>query len=146
MTEYNPRNWFWVVGGDESRAWSSADGSYTQNYPQDRLTRIATATDLNDVLRPYGLALPSPTQNDYKDAIQAHLDATARGRSYADGVSFASYKDSTNPQWALEATTFIAWRDQVWASAYTTLASVLAGQQPQPTMSELIGSLPEIAW
>lgn len=146
MNAYNPRDWFWVVGGDDGRAWSSADGSYAQSYPQDRLTRIVTATDLNDVLRPYGLALPSPTQNDYKDAIQAHLDATARGRSYADGVSLASYKDSTNPQWAWEATTFIAWRDQVWASAYTTLASVLAGQQPQPTMSELIGSLPEIAW
>lgn len=55
---YTPHDWFWIVGGDESRAWSSAVGGYVAGYPTDRLTRIASEAELNDVLKPYGLALP----------------------------------------------------------------------------------------
>lgn len=58
MQDYNPLNWFWIVSGDESRAWSSAAGAYVAEYPTDRLTRIASEPELNEVLRPYGLVLP----------------------------------------------------------------------------------------
>lgn len=26
--DYNPSNWFWIVGGDESRVYSSAGGDF----------------------------------------------------------------------------------------------------------------------
>lgn len=146
MTAYNPRDWFWIVGGDESRAWSSAAGVYVADYDAARVTRIVSEAELNDVLRPYGLALPAPTLGDYEVAIQAHIDETARERSYTDSVSLASYKDNTNPQWSSEATIFIAWRDQVWSFAYTTLAKVEAKQQEQPTISGLVDSLPPLPW
>lgn len=146
MNAYSPFDWFWIVAGDDSRAWSSAAGAYVADYDAALVTRIVSEAELNDVLRPYGLMLPAPTQADYSQAIQAHIDGVARSRNYADGVALTSYTVSTIPAWAAEAQAFAAWRDAVWASAYTTLASVLAGQQPQPTMSELIGSLPEIAW
>lgn len=58
MMSYNPIDWFWIVGGDESRAWSSAAGTYVASYPNDRLTRILSEQELTDVLRPYGLAGP----------------------------------------------------------------------------------------
>lgn len=144
--EYDPFNWFWLVGGDDSRAWSSATGAYVSDYPVDRVTRIASEAELNDVLRPYGLALPAPTADDYKTAIQAHIDETARSRNYTDGVSLASYKDSTVAQWAAEATAFIGWRDAVWASVYATLAEVQSGSISQPTISELIAMLPAPPW
>lgn len=84
-------------------------------------------------------------ESDYISAVQAHIDGAAQARSYADGVSLASYKDSTNPSWAAEATTFISWRDSVWASAYATFANVQNGGT-QPTIAELIAGLPSISW
>lgn len=89
---------------------------------------------------------PPPTLDDYKAAVQAHIDATATSKNYADGVSLASYSSSTNPQWSGEASTFIQWRDQVWAYAYEQLALVQTGQRPQPTISELLSELPVITW
>ncbi len=34
MIWYNPSDWFWIVGGDESRAWSSAAGAYVGVWDQ----------------------------------------------------------------------------------------------------------------
>jgi hypothetical protein len=89
---------------------------------------------------------PPPTQADYAAAIQAHIDAVAQERSYNDAVSCASYAASTNTQWASEAATFIAWRDDVWTYAYTELAKVQAGTRPQPTVADFIAELPTITW
>lgn len=146
MIRFDPRAWFWVVGGDETRAWSSAAGAYVQDWPEDSFTRTASEADLSDVLRPYGLQGPHVATDDYARAIQAHVDAVAASRGYGNGVMLASYKDSTIPQWAAEAEAFIPWRDQVWASAYATLAAVQAGQQQPPTLAGLIASLPAIQW
>jgi len=52
---------------------------------------------------------------DYQRAIQALVDQTAHTKQFNDGVTLASYKDSTNADWAAQASAFIAWRDQVWA-------------------------------
>ncbi len=89
---------------------------------------------------------PAPSLEDYSEAVQDHIDATARAKNYTDVVSLVSYATSTNPQWAAEANAFLAWRDQVWASIYTTLAQVQAGQLEQPTIEELIATLPVINW
>lgn len=87
-----------------------------------------------------------PTEQEYTEGVQAHIDATAASKGYLDGYAVISYKDSTVPSWANEAATFLAWRDAVWVSAYTTQQQVLAGAIPQPTVQELINSLPVIEW
>lgn len=87
-----------------------------------------------------------PTEDDYASAIQAHIDDTARSKRFADGGMLAGYVNSTVPQWAQEAQTFVAWRDAVWIYAYTELEKVLTGQRPQPTVEEIVAELPEIVW
>lgn len=93
-------------------------------------------------------APPAPvlTSTDYAAAVQEHIDDTARSRQYADGYAIASYVTSGNASWAAEAQAFVAWRDDVWTACYQTLASVQQGQQPPPTIAELIASLPAIQW
>jgi hypothetical protein len=82
-----------------------------------------------------------------KVTVQAHIDATARERDYADGVACASYKTSTINLWAAEAATFIAWRDAVWATMYALLAEVDAGQAvPPANEAELLALLPVMEW
>jgi len=55
---YTPSDWFWFVGGDETKAWSSAAGAYVTEWNPKRLTRIYNEEELSDVLRPYGLQGP----------------------------------------------------------------------------------------
>lgn len=78
--------------------------------------------------------------------IQGHIDNAARLRGYADGVALASYVSSTNPSWAAEAETFVAWRDAVWGAAYTALADIRSGARPMPAQEALIAELPPITW
>lgn len=146
LTTYEPKNWFWVVGGDESRAWSSAQGQYVAEYPANRTTRILNEDELCDVLRPHGLALPKLTAAEYAKAIQDHVDATARARGHNGPATLASYVSSTVPAWAIEAQTFVAWRDAVWVYAYGELAKVQAGIRPQPTVDEIVSELAPIVW
>lgn len=146
MAPFDPYHWFWIVGADGSRAWSSAAGAYVTEWPVDRLTRIDTEASLTGVLRSHGLPGPAPTQADYAASRQAHVDAAARDRSYHDGVHLASYVASTNVVWAAEAAAFVAWRDAVWAYAYAQLAAVAAEEREQPTVAELVGELPEMEW
>lgn len=83
----------------------------------------------------------------FQNAIQAHVDAVARSRSYADGKALAGYTVSTVPQWAAEAQAFVAWRDAVWLHAYAELAKVEAGERPVPASPEdFIAELPAIIW
>lgn len=147
MTEiFVPYDWYWVVGDDESRAWSSSAGTYVTEHPADRTTRIGSEPLLNAVLRGYGLTVPAPEQIDYQNAIQAHIDATAQDRDFHDGVHAASYYNSTIPNYAADAATFVAWRDAVWVYAYTEMAKVQGGQRAQPSVGELVAELPAIAW
>lgn len=57
-SEFTPAAWFWHVSGNAY--WSSADGSYVEAgvVDQDRLTRIASEFELDEVLRRYGLKSP----------------------------------------------------------------------------------------
>lgn len=97
-----------------------------------------------NTIQPY--VPPPPTQQEYANAIQAHVDATARARDYMDGVSLASYVASTNPTWAAEAAAFVSWRDIVWAYAYEQLDAVENGLREQPTVAGLVAELPAITW
>ena len=88
----------------------------------------------------------APALSDYEDAIQGIVDTTARERLFRDGVTLASYVASTNEQWAAEATTFIAWRDDVWTYSYAELAKVEAGTRSQPSVEDFLTELPAIVW
>lgn len=124
-------NPYHVVEGDEPR-WGEAQSA---------------AEALGDAL-PFEPAPPTPpvTVDTYRAAIRAHVDTTARRRSYDSAVTCASYVNSTFAVWAAEGSVFVAWRDAVWAHAYTELAKVEAGQRPQPTVEAIVAELPEIEW
>ena len=53
MISYDPRNWYWIVGDDEARAWSSAARGYVDIAEADpeRVTRIDSFDSLVQVLR-----------------------------------------------------------------------------------------------
>lgn len=91
-------------------------------------------------------APPPPTISDFAAAVQSHIDDAARSRGYNDSVSLASYVNSTLPQWAAEASAFVAWRDAVWIYAYGELGKVQAGQRALPTIDKMIAELPKIDW
>ncbi|MER9911715.1 hypothetical protein NKJ71_13885 [Mesorhizobium sp. M0050] len=49
---YDPSKWFWIVGGDESRFWSSAAAAYVDALPGGAgVTRITSEDELWDVMR-----------------------------------------------------------------------------------------------
>lgn len=50
---FDPMNWFWIVGDDDARAYSSAAGGYIDvaQAPEGRITRIASMDELIEVLR-----------------------------------------------------------------------------------------------
>lgn len=59
---YDPLDWYWIVGGDETRLFSSAAGDYVQPGNSDYLlwasdgtspTRIASESELGEVLAEY---------------------------------------------------------------------------------------------
>lgn len=60
LKPYTPHDWFWKVGADESRIWSSKAAAYVDKLPDGAgVTRIASEDELTDVLAEYGLAGPS---------------------------------------------------------------------------------------
>lgn len=85
---------------------------------------------------------PGPPEiDDYRRAVQAHIDATAQERQYDGGHTCATYIGSTNPQWAAEAQAFVAWRDAVWAYAFAELGKVQGGQRAQPTVADFVAEV-----
>lgn len=96
--------------------------------------------------RTFGVRAETPTETDYEAAIQMLVDATATERKFRDGVTMASYVNSTNSQWAAEALAFVAWRDGVWAYAYSELDKVMNGQRPQPTVEAFLAEIEPIDW
>jgi hypothetical protein len=112
-------------------------------------TRIVTKT-----VRVYKIvenpAPPQPTVEEilkgYEDAVQAHLDNTAKSRGYDNTYTCLSYLSSTDETWHREANAFNAWRDSVWRKCHEILNAFMAGEIAQPTVEELIEQLPVIDW
>ena len=112
-------------------------------------SEVEAAESANNAVRE-SLGIPVPpgpalALTDYETAIQAHIDASARSRGYADGNSCASYALSTNTTWAAEAAAFIAWRDAVWVEVHTLFQAVQGGAAA-PTVRSLIAGLPPLVW
>ena len=84
---------------------------------------------------------------EYRVAVQQHIDAMARSRDYENGFALAGYVNSAVPPWKAEAEAFIAWRDQVWLFVFEKLAQVKAGEAvPPETAQALIDTLPAVEW
>lgn len=84
--------------------------------------------------------------NDCKAALEKHINDVAAERTYSSGVSCASYKDSTNAQWAAEATAFIAWRDACYVYAYDYLARAQGGDVTNPSVDDFMMGIPPMVW
>lgn len=84
---------------------------------------------------------PEQQRETLSSAVQNHLDTTAQTREYDSADQCASFANSTNPQWAADATVFVAWRDACWATYIAAVAS-----EPYPTQAELIAALHMIVW
>ncbi|MDH0126693.1 hypothetical protein N7376_22205 [Brucella intermedia GD04153] len=82
----------------------------------------------------------------YRKAIQSLIDGKAQEKQYDDGNSLASYVNSTVPEWAAEAQTFVVWRDQVWAYALAELLKVQKAEREQPTVDDFLAELPAFEW
>lgn len=82
----------------------------------------------------------------FETAIQGHIDTIAQSRRYRDGFALAGYVASTVPQYAAEATAFVAWRDAVWLYAYGELDKALNGQREIPSVEDFMEELPLIEW
>lgn len=93
---------------------------------------------------------PPPSPDEIKatmvDAIQKHLDDTARTRGYDGILSLASYSVSTHPPFSAEGRAGADWRDAVWGYGYQVLADVQAGTRPVPTVEALLLELPPMVW
>ena len=82
----------------------------------------------------------------YENAVQAHLDATARTKGYSDSYTCLSYHKSTDEVWRTDSAIFNAWRDAVWHKCHEILNAFTCGAIPQPTNEEVIAQLPKIEW
>lgn len=80
------------------------------------------------------------------DAVQRHLDETAKQRNYANILSLCTYATSVNTKFRVEGQAGVEWRDRVWARCYQILADVEAGTRAVPTETELLAELPVFVW
>jgi hypothetical protein len=87
-----------------------------------------------------------PDASAYQREIERKIESIAAERGYSSAVSAASYVSSSVPQWAAEASAFVAFRDAVWAYALGELAKVQAGQRQPPSLAALIAELPAMEW
>lgn len=88
-----------------------------------------------------------PTEQDYTNAIQAQLDATARERNYDSIQTAVTYRGDPNPQYAAEGEALFNWRSEVWTYATEQLSAVKQGERAAPaSVSAFITELPGFTW
>ena len=58
IATFDIMDWFWIVAGDTSRAWSSKAGAYVTKWPKDRQTHIVSEAELSEVLLARGISGP----------------------------------------------------------------------------------------
>ena len=81
-----------------------------------------------------------------KDRIQLLLDDTAKQKNYDNGVSLASYANSTIDSFKQEALSFIEWRDTVWETCYHYLDLFNKGEYEFTTVADFLSLLPTFNW
>lgn len=83
------------------------------------------------------------TLDDYRRAIQIHLDAKAQERSYDDIKSAALRAGYPGPFYD-EGVKYALWMDLCWVKAYQILDKVTQGKLNQPSVQELLSQMPEL--
>jgi hypothetical protein len=89
---------------------------------------------------------PEEIQQHLVNAIQQHLDDTARSRAYDGILSLCTYATSPSPRFAAEGQAGVEWRDACWTHGYEILGECQAGTRAVPTLEELIAELPAMVW
>lgn len=97
---------------------------------------------------------PEPTIEErteqFRAAIQSHLDAFAQTRNYDGIMSAASYATSAVEKFRVEGQYAVDVRDATWAKAYELLAEwmegILSGERGFPTDEEIFNELPALEW
>lgn len=90
------------------------------------------------------LAQASALTQTVVNAVNSLLDSTAQSQGYDNAGSCISYASSTNSLWANQAKAFVAWRDVVWAMAYSVQAEP-ASNRPT-TVAAFLALLPPMVW
>ena len=106
------------------------------------------ATHIIDNL-PVTVVIP-PTETEIianlTQAIQQHLDTTARTRNYDGILSLCSYTTSLDLIFSAEGQAGAVWRDACWRYSYQVITDVQAQLRTIPTPVELVAELPGIIW
>jgi hypothetical protein len=85
MADFNPADWYWQVGADATKFYSSANGDYVQSsdvaYQEwlgagNAATKIASEAELGEVLAPYSIRpINASVLDAYKDTQASKLSA-----------------------------------------------------------------------
>lgn len=81
----------------------------------------------------------------YDKALTDHLDAEARTHRYDNRINCALRAGYAGPYHA-EGVAFAQWMDACNAAGYAILEDFQAGRIPQPTVAEVIATLPVMVW
>lgn len=79
-----------------------------------------------------------------EQAVQSHLDSTAKSFGYDSILSMCTYATSDKPKFYAEGQAAVKFRDDCWLASYEVMVAVQAGTLPVPTTEELIAGLPAI--
>ena len=79
-------------------------------------------------------------------AIDAHIQAVMKARTYDSITSCITYLGSSNSRWNSDAQDALAWRTAVWEKAYDLLNRWQMGEISELTPEEVVEQLPEIEW
>lgn len=81
----------------------------------------------------------------FKNQVQAHLDATAQAAGYDDIKTAVTYADEPSvAKFQAEGKAFRVWRSKCWAYCYEQLALIQGGKRAQPTIPEHLAELPQL--
>ncbi|WP_421359975.1 hypothetical protein [Agrobacterium rosae] len=146
--------YFCDINGVYLGAWDGYKGNdgkfIAPEYPQGAIT-VSSPPPSGDSRQKFDISKKEwfPLQSsveDYEIAVQSLIDNTAKQRQFRDGVTLASYVNSTDKLWAAEAAVFVAWRDAVWKCSYAEFDKVQNGERAQPTVAEFLAELTPIVW
>lgn len=102
--------------------------------------------EFNQRLADFESAQMERTKQMFVAALVSFIDETAQDKGYNDAISCVSYVQSTNEEWALESSTFIAWRDAAYIYAYDYLAQCESGAIANPTLEAFLSGIAPIIW
>lgn len=75
MDIFEPGDWYWVVGNDASRAWSSKARAWVAEWPPDRRSAVNDLAELDAALRRCTGFSPFTSADDVRDECQRRIFA-----------------------------------------------------------------------